>query len=152
MPATSASRSGARCQSMRYGATRRPTLLSPASRIIWPSTQIGWMGSKFERERRNRMYRLAEKVALITGSSRGIGAAIAKRLAADGAKVAITYSKDDTAASDAVRAIKLGGGQAIAIKADAADAAAVGGAVEKAVAAFGQLDILGRIDISASRS
>jgi 3-oxoacyl-[acyl-carrier protein] reductase len=88
------------------------------------------------------MFRLAEKVAFVTGGSRGIGAAIAKRLAADGAKVAITYAKDDKAASDVVRAIELGGGTAVAIKADATDAAAIGGAVAKVVAAFGQLDIL----------
>ena len=88
------------------------------------------------------MSRLAGKVAFVTGGSRGIGAAIAKRLAADGAKVAITYAKDDKAASDVVKAIELGGGTAIAIKADATDAAAIGGAVEKAVAALGRLDIL----------
>jgi 3-oxoacyl-[acyl-carrier protein] reductase len=88
------------------------------------------------------MSKLAEKVALVTGGSRGIGAAIAKRLAADGAKVAITYSKDHKAASSVVKTIELGGGKAVAIQADAADAAAVKAAVEKTIATFGQLDVL----------
>src|SRR5260221_11665902 len=85
---------------------------------------------------------LAGKVALVTGGSRGIGAAIAKRLAADGASVAITYVKDAGAASDVVKAIELAGGKALAIQADAADVEAVNGAVEKTVATFGQLDVL----------
>jgi 3-oxoacyl-[acyl-carrier protein] reductase len=88
------------------------------------------------------MSKLANKVALVTGGSRGIGAAIAKRLAADGASVAITYAKDASAASAVVKAIELDGGKAIAIQADAADVEAVKGAVEKAVAAFGRLDVL----------
>jgi 3-oxoacyl-[acyl-carrier protein] reductase len=88
------------------------------------------------------MSTLMNKVALVTGGSRGIGAAIAKRLAADGASIAITYAKDASAASAVVKAIERDGGKAVAIQADAADAEAVNGAVEKAVATFGRLDVL----------
>ena len=86
--------------------------------------------------------KLAGKVALVTGGSRSIGAAIAKRLAADGAAVALTYSSSPAKADEVVRAIESAGGKALAIKADAANPEAVRAAVTKTVEKFGGIDIL----------
>lgn len=88
------------------------------------------------------MKKLAGKVALVTGGSRSIGAAITKRLAADGAAVALTYNASPGKAEEVVRTIEETGGKALAIRADAGDAIAVKGAVAETVKAFGRLDIL----------
>src|SRR5215475_8589589 len=85
---------------------------------------------------------LAGKRALVTGASRGIGAAIAKALAAEGADVAITYEKSVDAATQVVRAIAALGRNAVAIQADSADAAAIRGSISKTAAELGGLDIL----------
>jgi 3-oxoacyl-[acyl-carrier protein] reductase len=88
------------------------------------------------------MSKLTKKVALATGGSRGIGAAIARRLAAEGAQVAITYAKDADAASSVVKTIEQSGGKAIAFQATAGDTEAVKSAVEKTVSTLGGLDVL----------
>ncbi|MBW4433237.1 MAG: 3-oxoacyl-ACP reductase FabG [Pelatocladus maniniholoensis HA4357-MV3] len=86
--------------------------------------------------------KLIEKVALVTGGSRGLGAAIAKRLADDGAAVALTYTSSPQKAEEVVRVIEAAGGRALAIQADSADVEAVKNAVAETVKTFGRLDIL----------
>lgn len=85
---------------------------------------------------------LSGKVALVTGASRGIGAAIARRLAADGADVVITYERSADKAAAVVAGIEETGRRALAIQADSADHASVTAAVEEVVRQFGRLDIL----------
>ncbi|CAM4221343.1 SDR family oxidoreductase [Nocardia ninae] len=85
---------------------------------------------------------LAGKVALVTGGSRGIGAAIARKLAADGADVAFTYQNAEVPAKAVAADIESLGRRALAIRADSADAGAVVSAVDRTAAELGRLDIL----------
>lgn len=87
-------------------------------------------------------HNLIGKVALIQGGSRGIGAAIAERLAHEGAAVVITYVSSADKAAELVRGIEAAGGRALAVKADSADADAVRGAVNQTLSHFGRIDIL----------
>ncbi|MEV0806546.1 SDR family oxidoreductase [Micromonospora sp. NPDC050200] len=88
------------------------------------------------------MSRLTGRVALVTGGSRGIGAAVARRLAEDGAHVAFTYREAEDSAKAVVADIESYGRTGLAIRADSADGTAVAGAVEQTVAELGRLDIL----------
>ena len=85
---------------------------------------------------------LGGKVALVTGASRGIGRAIALRLAGEGAKVAINYAGNTTKAEAVKAEIEENGGEAILVQADVADSSAVEAMVAKVTEAFGQIDIL----------
>lgn len=85
---------------------------------------------------------LSGRVAFVQGGSRGIGAAIVKRLAREGATVAFTYVSSPDKADEVVEAITTAGGQAIAIRADSADAEALQQAIRQTVNSFGKLDIL----------
>lgn len=85
---------------------------------------------------------LAGKVAIVTGGSRGIGAAIARRLATDGAAVALSYSASPERAAELVETIERSGGRAVAFQADQADPVAAAGLIEASCAKFGRLDIL----------
>jgi 3-oxoacyl-[acyl-carrier protein] reductase len=88
------------------------------------------------------MKRLQNKVVFITGGSRGIGAGIAKRVAAEGANVVITYVSAAAQAQQVTDEIKKTGQQALAIQVDNASADAITAAIEKAIAVFGSIDIL----------
>ncbi|WP_069383538.1 SDR family NAD(P)-dependent oxidoreductase [Halomonas caseinilytica] len=88
------------------------------------------------------MTQLTGKVALVTGGSRGIGAAVAKRLAHDGAEVALTYAGSEDKAQAVVADIEQAGGRAMAIQADSRDDRAIEAAVERVVLSYGGLDIL----------
>lgn len=85
---------------------------------------------------------LADRVAIVTGASRGIGRAIAIELAARGASVVVNFNSSPAAADEAVGLIQAAGGRAIAVQANVADAAAVEDLFKKSIEAFGKVDIL----------
>jgi 3-oxoacyl-[acyl-carrier protein] reductase len=89
-----------------------------------------------------RILLLAEKVALVTGSSRGIGRAIAEELAARGAKVIVNFRSNLEAAKEVVETVDAKGGTAVAIQADVSDFSAAQILVKKTIDTFGQIDIL----------
>lgn len=88
------------------------------------------------------MSKLAGKVALVTGASKGIGAAIAKALAAEGAKVVVNYASSKAGADAVVEAITAAGGKAVAVKGDVSKAEQAQGLIDAAVREFGRLDVL----------
>jgi 3-oxoacyl-[acyl-carrier protein] reductase len=88
------------------------------------------------------MSKLTGKVAVVTGASKGIGAAIAKALAAEGAAVVVNYASSKSGADAVVAAIKAAGGKAVAVRGDVSRAAEAQGLIEAAVKVYGRLDVL----------
>ena len=88
------------------------------------------------------MKKLQDKVALVTGASKGIGAAIARQLAADGAKIVVNYAADKNGADKVVAAIEAAGGTAVALAADVTDQPQVEALIQSTLAQFGRLDIV----------
>jgi 3-oxoacyl-[acyl-carrier protein] reductase len=121
---------------IRTGPAFRPRFLFGASQVFMARDR-----TKSATETRD-MNELSGKVALVTGGSRGIGAAIARRLARDGAAVALTYVTAAAQARAVAKQIDADGGRVLVIQADNADPCAVTAAVEQTVADLGRIDIL----------
>jgi len=88
------------------------------------------------------MGKLAGKVAVVTGASKGIGAGIAKALAAEGAAVVVNYASSKAGADSVVASIRAAGGKAVAVRGDVSKAAEAKGIIDAAIESYGQLDIL----------
>ena len=93
------------------------------------------------------MSKLKGKVAVVTGASKGIGAGIAKALAAEGASVVVNYASSKAGADDVVAAIKKAGGTAVAVQGDVSKAADAQAIIDAAVENYGRLDILAALII-----
>src|SRR5258708_24906875 len=102
----------------------------------WRSAPIG--NSRW----RLHAMQLVERVAIVTGASRGIGRAIALELGKRGATIIVNYNASIDAAQEVVRTIEAAGGRAVAVKADVSNTAEADGLIQAAVEPFGQLDIL----------
>lgn len=127
----------------KFGTSRRNLVFGASAAVAAIATTSGIAAAQGTRANtQNIRGELASKRALVTGASRGIGAAIALALADKGADVAITYLKSTDKAAAVVEAIKAKGGRGLAIQADSGDPAAVKRSVEETVGEFGGLDIL----------
>ena len=100
------------------------------------------LGNVAEHRRRKPTNKLAHKVAVVTGASKGIGAAIAKALAAEGASVVVNYASSKAGAQKVVDAIRAAGGEGVAVAGDVTKAAEAQGIIDAAIQYYGKLDIL----------